>query len=239
MIMNKELVINMCKKEYRVFLREGFWMEKKTSRLHKHSYPEIHIINADGVGFKIGEEKYVFDAGDVIIIPSGVFHCYEYSDEIISATAFQTDLEVKGFLSHRISRDIIREFFYEINECRKSDDYGKISAFIQLFLNYFKEEKVCGNNIADYKFLICEFFSTNYNKDIYLKDLAKELKVSERQAERLMIEHTGRTFREELTKTRITTAKELLKTTDMTLTEISSYVGYRSYAGFWKAMKRY
>ena len=38
---------------------------------------------------------------------------------------------------------------------------------------------------------------------------------------------------------RMNTAEHLHKTTDMSLTEISQYVGYKSYNGFWKAMKKY
>jgi AraC-like DNA-binding protein len=34
-------------------------------------------------------------------------------------------------------------------------------------------------------------------------------------------------------------AKHLIATTDMSLGEVADYVGYRSYAGFWKAMKKY
>ena len=33
-------------------------------------------------------------------------------------------------------------------------------------------------------------------------------------------------------------AEHLSKTTDMTLEDISRYIGYKSYAGFWKAKKR-
>ena len=75
--------------------------------------------------------------------------------------------------------------------------------------------------------------------DVHLCDLARYLHLSERQSERAVIEYTGKTFRDALVEMRMNTAEHLHKTTDMSLTEISQYVGYKSYNGFWKAMKKY
>lgn len=112
--------------------------------------------------------------------------------------------------------------------------------YIGLFCSYFQNEEILkAQPITDYGFLIHEFFTNNYSFDIHLSDLADELHLSQRQAERLVIEYTGNSFREELCQTRVTMAKELLKNTGMSLGEVSRYVGYRSYAGFWKAMKKY
>ena len=93
--------------------------------------------------------------------------------------------------------------------------------------------------MTDYGFLIHEFFSLHYSEDLHLCDLAQFLHLSERQTERLVIEHTGNTFRNELTAIRMTIAKKLLTSSQMSLTEISQYVGYKSYAGFWKALNKY
>ena len=41
-----------------------------------------------------------------------------------------------------------------------------------------------------------------------------------------------------ISSTRVMIAKQLLRSSDMSLSEIAEYVGYRSYAGFWKAMKK-
>ena len=103
---------------------------------------------------------------------------------------------------------------------------------------FFKDEKSTAHRINDPKFLICEFFSNQYSLDVNLGDLAKVLCLSERQAERLVVNLTGKTFQEELTSKRIAMAKRLKKTTALSLKEISEYVGYRSYSGFWKAMKK-
>ena len=82
------------------------------------------------------------------------------------------------------------------------------------------------------------FFSNRYSEDVRLSDLAEAIHLSERQTERLVIEHTGRGFRDELTETRVKIARQRLADKNMTLGEIAGYVGYRSYAGFWKAMKK-
>jgi AraC-like DNA-binding protein len=99
------------------------------------------------------------------------------------------------------------------------------------------DEKLQAQPITDYAFLIYEFFSTNYSGDVKLADLADILHLSERQTERLVIEHTGKTFKEEITSMRMEMAQKLISA-GMPLTEIAQYVGYKSYAGFYKAMKK-
>ena len=50
--------------------------------------------------------------------------------------------------------------------------------------------------------------------------------------------HTGRSFRDELTATRMAVADQLIAEGELSLSEIAAYVGYHSYAGFYKAIKR-
>ena len=49
----------------------------------------------------------------------------------------------------------------------------------------------------------------------------------------------GRSFRGALTVTRMQVAERLINISAMPLTEVAQYVGYRSYAGFWKAYQKY
>jgi len=49
----------------------------------------------------------------------------------------------------------------------------------------------------------------------------------------------GCSFREQLAKKRIEVAKRLMDNSNLTLDEISRYVGYKSYSGFYKALKKY
>ena len=114
-----------------------------------------------------------------------------------------------------------------------------ISAYIPLLCSYVIASHPRDiSEVTDEGMLIEVFFSTSYNKDVQLSDLAAILHLSERQTERKLIEHTGHTFREELAATRISVAKYLQSTSSMSLSEIATYVGYHSYAGFWKAMKK-
>ena len=93
--------------------------------------------------------------------------------------------------------------------------------------------------VTDCEFLIREFFSTYYNENVSLSDLAAILHLSERQTERRVFAYTGNSFRKELVETRMNAAKHLMETTDMPLTAIAKHVGYSSYTGFWKARQRY
>ena len=221
-------------------MQAGFYVNNApTIRIHQHNYTEVHLVTGGDACFQIGDMTYQVKSGDMLVIPKRTFHCCVGLEQEARHTAFQIDYEVKRVVSYHCSADTILNFLQEIKNCGISGDYAKVSAFLTLFCSYFCDsEKLSVQPITDYGFLISEFFSNRYSEDIKLGDLAGTLHLSERQAERLVIELMGCTFREKLVATRLAMAGELMKTTEMSLGEIAQYVGYQSYAGFWKAMRR-
>lgn len=71
-----------------------------------------------------------------------------------------------------------------------------------------------------------------------LSDLAARLYLSEKQTERLVLKHTGQTFKQKLSDTRVAMANVLIRETEMPLHKVAEYVGYSSYSGFWKALQK-
>lgn len=239
--MNKELTFNIGAQTHKVFLQDGFYeSDTSTIQLHNHNYAEVHVIDGGKADFNIDETLYHVPSGSLLIIPRNVFHSRTFIEKKTRHTAFQIDYDAKNFSLHHISTETVSGFFSEIKKCRNSGDYTGVSAYISLLCSYFDcHKKIPAENITDCGFLIHEFFSTHYSENLHIRDLAEILHLSERQTERLVVKHTGKTFREELTSVRMNIAKELLNSSDMSLKAISEYCGYSSYAGFWKAMKKH
>lgn len=239
--MYNELIIKTNSQAYKIFLQDGVYSSTApTHRLHKHNYAEVHVIaNGDAV-FSVGENVYSLKSGNLMIVPGGIFHCCDSKDENTLHAAFQIDYKSTETSVHIMGEDTILSFMRETEKSRFSQDYSKVAVHIALFCDCFcHNEKLLSHPITDYGFLIHEFFSLHYSEDLHLSDLAKFLHLSERQTERLVIKHTGNTFRNELTAIRMSVAKKLLASSQMSLNEISQYVGYKSYVGFWKAMNKH
>ena len=238
--MYNEITVMIGSEAHRAFLQNGFYNTSPPSSIHKHNYTEIHVISGGDSIFAVGENKYSVRDGSILMIPPKTYHCRQGEEKDCRHSAFQIDLETDSPKIHSLAPETVSDFFKEIEKANKSGDHTVISAYISLICSYFESvHREISKQATDYGFSIHEFFTQNYNKNIRLCDLAEALHLSERQAERLVIEYTGKTFRDELSSIRIEMAKHLLSTTDMSLGEVSSYVGYRSYAGFWKAMKKY
>lgn len=239
--MYSELGFNVGGEKHRAFFMNGFLSSSNetAANLHKHNFSEIHFITGGDAVFLIGEDRMHLESGHIMIIPQGEFHCCTRKEETTLHNAFQVDFDVKQVKSTRIGSEVISNLFSEIESLKKSGDYTKVSSYISLFCSYLcPESKSIAEPVSDYGFIIQEFISTNYNKKIKLSDLADELHLSERQTERLIREYTGNSFKEEVRKIRINVANQLLSSSAMTLSEVAEYVGYDSYAGFWKTMNR-
>ena len=238
--MYKELDIHIGNKGSKVFLQRGFYPGlPPTKRMHKHNYTDVHIVYGGEMSFYIGDKIKRIESGTLVAIPRETFHYCKEKDEGTIHIAFQVDYDIEDIKKCEVNTGVIEELFREIEKAEKTGEYTKIVAYLSLLCSCFcKGNAITAKSITDYGFLIREFFQTEYGKDVKLRDLAKVLCVCERQAERLVIEYTGRTFREELCFMRTTIAKHLIKSGNMSLQEIARYVGYRSYAGFWKAMRK-
>ena len=238
--MYNELIFTVSNEKHKAFFMNGFLSSSKetASNLHKHNFSEIHFVTGGNAVFLVGEKKTSLKSGDIMIIPQGEFHCCIKKDNDVLHNAFQVDFEVKDTKTTNIGSEVISKLFWEIDNLKKTNDYTKISSYISLFCSYLcPESKRYAVPVSDCGFIIQEFISMNYNKNIKLCDLASELHLSERQTERLVKTYTGNSFKDEVRKIRIKVARQLLSSSEMALSEVAEYVGYESYAGFWKAMK--
>ena len=238
--MHYELSFKMIEKDYKAFLQDGFYVSPKTdTSLHKHNYAEVHVLGEGRAEFLIDNHPITVEGPAILTIPAPMMHCCTYQDESLLHTAFQTDCHAEELRTYPIENGIVKTFFDEIQQCRLTGNYSTVAFYIPLFCNFYHKEHHTVTEIKDYNFLISEFFILNYDKDVYLADLAEQLHISERHAERLVLQYTGRSFREELVAVRMRIANQLMQAENVSLEQIAKYVGYRSYSGFWKAMKRF
>jgi AraC-like DNA-binding protein len=231
-------------KTYNVFLQDGFYslLNESSSTVHKHNYAEVHIVSGGSSKFKVENAEYTVNDGEFIIIPRGNFHTWtdnSIDSNTVLHTAFIIDTPISEIEIISADTNVVRGFFNEIQKFFKTQNHGIINSYIPLLLSYADktaEAPQCKN--TDDGVLIENFFSTNYASDIHLADLALILNLSPRQTERKILEYTGHTFNEELCATRMAVARYLESSTNMSRSQIAEYVGYKSYAGFWKASKK-
>ena len=224
--------------ETTVFLQRGFYVSSPTDHIHKHINTEVHLVLGKGALYSVDYETYTTTEGCIVVIPQGVYHSCKKTDTSVHI-AFLLEYEVKDFTAYDINPRILREFLAEIEQCSKTNDHSRLLAYLQLFITFIATDPILPRETTPHPYVvISDFFTQNYNTDIQLSDLAKKLHLSERQSERLVIKYTGKSFKKELISTRKYVADYLRQTTDMSLSEIATYVGYNSYSGFYKAIKK-
>ena len=238
--MNGELTVKIGNADRKVLLQEGYFdFHVIKSPLHQHSYAELHVVESGIVRYGMQGETIAVPAGTVLAIPPDVFHHCLSFEENTRHIAFQIEAPVEKLTTQVFPREVLTAFFKEIEAALQSGNYAGVAAYISLLCaRFYPGEAVPCRRLQDDAFIIREFFSSQYNRDVTLSDLAKELCRSEKQAERLVLKYTGHTFKKELAAHRMHIAKHMLAAGEMTLTEAAEYVGYRTYSGFWKAYKK-
>ena len=79
-----------------------------------------------------------------------------------------------------------------------------------------------------------DFMNMNYTEKIHLSDLANHLNLGNRQTERVIAKHFGVTFSPLLNRKRLSTAKFLLKTSDLSIDEVSVISGFEDKNYFYR-----
>ena len=238
--MNNSFKIYTSKGEYNIFTGEGFYHNTTvTTNLHSHPKNEIHIVTGDSSTFLVGNTEVVVPKNSAFIIPSGVFHCCKTIGENALHCPFQTDYSVGELRIVSLDENIAENFLTCVSGIKDSRNYNVVASYISLMLSICDPTEVIeAKPIEDYSLIIESFFNSKYASDVCLADLAKMLHLSERQTERLVISSTGMPFRKALMDKRLKIASILMENTSLSLSDIALKVGYKSYAGFWKALNK-
>ncbi len=236
--MPNKILIRTSSTEYDAFLQEGFYNGGIVDNIHNHSFTEIHVAKSGTMVYGIDGEKYTVNGETALAIPENEFHSCLYYTEGVKHTAFQISYSINKPTLFSLNDRLISDFFREIEQCALTESYDRVAAYISFICSEITDrDRVMLQRVRDYSFLIHEFISGNYNRDLHLSELAEYLHLSERQTERLVLEAKGKSFRHALSDMRISIAKMLMNSTDMSLSDIAVYVGYNSYSGFWKALR--
>ena len=103
-------------------------------------------------------------------------------------------------------------------------------------------EELCKShvNVAGAKYLsaACEYVNSHYRENISIGDVAKKIGISSSYLSHLYKDGLNVTFTEYLSGTRIDAAKELLRETDMTVSQVAQSVGFDDTNYFTRTFKR-
>ncbi|MDU2829928.1 MAG: AraC family transcriptional regulator [Anaerococcus sp.] len=226
------------------------------SRIHFHPFTEFYFI-LDGKGkFSIEDRVINTNKDDFFIINSNVGHSiYSGEDENLVYISFGVDsIFVKNLLNDDNidedkyiykniendqdyfikSFDIINEEFNSNNIFSQSMANAKASEFVITLLRNFKDEIVITNDIKINKQIdyIKNFIDNNYSEDIKLESLSKMAYMNKFH----LIAEFKQSYRvtpiDYLILKRIEVTKNLLISTNHSMEEISSIVGFNSQSYF-------
>lgn len=230
--MSKEFKTLLSGIETRIFIPSNYnYLRRACTRLHQNLYTEFHIVK-NSVEFACDERNYDIEQNSIFVVPANKKHHYLTEDNI-NYFSFQIDFPCSNFKTKLLNENAINLLFDLLN--LPNIEYGKLIAILNYFICDLLDLDEVNISNVDYKLTISEFFSMRYSEDITIDTLANILCLSQKQTQRLVIKHTGNTFKNELIATRMSVAKHMIDVKKMSLKEVAEYVGYKSYSGFWKA----
>ena len=236
-MLNRELTLCFDETSVDVYLLGGFFQnEAHLADFHNHPFTEIQIVVNGNIRFSNFKDNFEVCSGQMIAFPPNEFHESTHLEPGTNIICFQISIPVSKCLVLTLPKEIPSLLSYEIKKYEHSGTSIKLPIYLSLIISEFiKKGTNPAQKIQNRSFLIYDFLSENFAKQVTVSDLATVLCISSKQTERLIKKYTGHTFREEIVRLRMEAAEHLISTTNLTLNEIAEKVGYQSYSGFWKA----
>jgi len=235
---------------------------------HRHSSFEIHYVSAGSCAIRVGSILYEVRAGQLILIPPGIYHSIKETSPDISKMCIGIEpLEpTRAFQEHEAAM-IVRCFqesgtaVLEAGELASLLEHIRQAASVQnmpfsdresmkamlallvlgLYRRLDRHDRVYspGDALpAQRDQVIDNFFNQNFNLRNGDVVLADQLCVSCRQLDRILKGLYGKSYRDKLLEVRLEVSIDLLQTTEKSIAEISELTGYGSPANFSSFVKK-
>ena len=135
--------------------------------------------------------------------------------------------------------EITQEAIQKANQAHSVAELSKIQTNMLIALTKAVAESKALNNYSLLIRSIVMYIDSNYSKEISLSAIAENSHVSKEHLSRTFKKETGITLSDYIARRRTKKAGELLKTTTLSISEISSFVGYSDNNYFVKIFKKH
>lgn len=216
-----------------------------------NSYLIMHIIKGS-VRIEYDTISYIAKMGETVFINCHKPHSYSSLGDLdmiwfhfdgVNADAIYNELYIihDSIIVSKNSSDIVNHIYkiYNMyNSGKKMMEAVQSSYIARILGEFFRHQSIDESD----KILIIEkvvgHIEENYSTDLTLNDLAAIAGLSEYYFSRLFKKQTGFTPHEYLIKTRITSTKILLKSTNLSLREIAYKCGFSNESSFSNTFKK-
>ena len=233
-----------------------------TTSRHSNTCYELHIILEGTCDLSFDEEVYPMSAGQAVMIAPNVFHAPSNVSETFCrfSLSFSVDGELRNTMQ-AVDKEYYRFFEPDGNVlslCQKilqeldgdaflkreltSALFSQLMIFCMRAINQktgIKPEKDKEVTPEDEIERIDNFFALYPPERQTRQELAEYLHCSQRQLIRKMQALYGVSFRQKLIASRMDLARYLLRSTEASVNEISTKVGYADNAAFFRAFRQH
>lgn len=233
-----------------------FWDKQKLDKdyrgapLHTHNINELYFLLNGSTKYLVCDEVFVLKAGDMVFIPKNTVHQTEYGNNqdveriVISFTDDFFEEELACYLQEMTKNKHItfdRHGLLKItdlaNKIEKESSQAKLG-YKGMRRLYFQQLLIM---IARYRDKnepqplsttmlqaqqILDYINQNHADDITASSLSAALSVSNSRLSKIFKLATGISIREYVNLTRVSAAKTLLETTDLSVTQVAAKCGF-------------
>ncbi|HTF94783.1 MAG TPA: helix-turn-helix domain-containing protein [Cellvibrio sp.] len=191
------------------FLAEAGLLDGKVATTHWHYFDQFQ---KDYPQIQLKRQYFITQAGNLFCAAS------------VNSLADLTVYFIQRFFGKTIASHVERHFSHEIRKAYES------SGFFEASQNPHPDEDITQIQI---------WLQDNYYREILFPQIAERFGMSVRTLNRRFKNALGQTPLEYLQEIRINTAKDLLKTSNLSISEIASKVGYEDTGYFTRLFKKH
>lgn len=191
------------------FLAEAGLLDGKAATTHWHYFDQFH---KDYPQVQLKRQYFITQAGNL------------YCAASVNSLADLTVHFIQRFFGKAIASHVERHFSHEIRKAYET------SGFFEAAENAHPDEQITQIQI---------WLQDNYQREILFSHIAERFGMSVRTLNRRFQNALGQTPLEYLQEIRINTAKDLLKTSNLSISEIADKVGYEDTGYFTRLFKKH
>ena len=214
------------------------------SNEHYHSHFEIYYLTQGQCRYFINDKVYIAQSGDIVLIPGGTIHKSQYPDkkfsrflincsnQFIPTSVFKFLPSLMPLYHNAQIEPEIHNIFLSIEKNYKNPDifsedtirYLMYELFILIARNPNQKTQTVAGNV--YSNTAIEYINNNFRSKVSLDTIAEICCVTPEYMSKVFKKETGFTFSEYLTYTRLKNAETLLKSSNLSITEIAYKCGF-------------